>query len=80
MFYYMTKYSFDAHKVVTGPFATEEEAWAAMEKDAFNELMISKKESSANIDYMVYEAEKEIVIVDHFKYYDHTTEWFVFQI
>lgn len=27
MWYYMTKYSFDASKPVVGPFATEEEAY-----------------------------------------------------
>lgn len=43
MFCYLTMYSFDTSKPVTGPFTTRDEAWASMRNDAENE----KSESEA---------------------------------
>jgi hypothetical protein len=48
MFYWITKYTFDADKPVFGPFSTFDEAWNNMYASAQNEMKICKEENELN--------------------------------
>ena len=45
-FYYVTTYSFDAHKSVFVPFDSKELAWDEMERDAKRELALQTYEGA----------------------------------
>ena len=80
MWYYMTKYSFDPTKEVFGPFATAEEAYTNMKKDANNEHNIDANENEWDTE-IYYDADSgEITIVNYFGTNKDVTEFFIFEI
>lgn len=80
MWYYLTKYSFDANKPVFGPFDSYDSAWIAALADAQKEFNIDKNENGWNSDLIVYEDTGEIILVNHFYDRDDTTEFIVFEL
>lgn len=79
MWYYMTKYSFDASKPVVGPFKTEREAWDDMEKVAINEYESDLENCFDSELYMDREA-GEILIMNYHGTHQYSTEFFTFEI
>ena len=80
MWYYLVRYSFDAGKPVFGPFDTEEDAWEAALADAQKEFDIDQNENEYDSDMSEYEEYGEIVLVNHFTNYTHTTEYILFKL
>ena len=80
MWYYMTKYSFDADKKIMGPFKTREEAWKEMEKVAINEYDIDVSENEWDTELYVDNDAGEITIINYFTTGKDVTEFFIFEI
>ena len=80
MWYYMTKYSFDPTKEVFGPFATAEEAYANMKKNADTEHNIDENENEWDTEIYYDEENGEITIVNYFGTNKDITEFFIFEI
>lgn len=80
MWYYMTKYSFDPEKEVTGPFETEEEAWIKMETDANEEHRIDTEENAWSTEIIKNKTCGEITIKNFFTAGTDVTEFFLFEI
>lgn len=79
MWYYMTKYSFDAEKPIVGPFKTREEAWKEMEKVSINEYN-TDIENGWNTELYVDNDAGEITIINYFDTGNDVTEFFIFEI
>lgn len=80
MFYYLVRYSFATDKPVFGPFNTYEDAWVAALADAKKEFDIDKNESGWDAEMVVHEDYGEVILIDHFTNYTHTTAWILFEI
>ena len=80
MWYYLTKYSFDPSKPVSGPFNTEEEAWDKMEKDAEEEYRIDTEENGWRSRIIKDKTCGEITIKNFFTTETDVTEFFLFEI
>lgn len=80
MWYYLVRYSFDADKPVFGPFDTYEDAWKAALTSAQKEFNIDQNENEWDSDMSEYEEYGEIVLVNHFPNYTHTTEYILFEL
>lgn len=79
MFYYLTRYSFDAGKNVIGPFKTEDDAWKAANDDADNERRIDM-ENGWTTDMHVHECSKEIELINYYNGNECITEYIVFEL
>lgn len=80
MWYFMIKYSFDSTKPIVGPFKTEEEAYAEMQKSAQKEYDIDVKENEWDTEIYVDSEVGEITIVNYFGTNKDVTEFFTFEI
>ncbi len=81
MFYYLTRYSFDMSKPVTGPFASKEMAWAAMKADAENEYDIAVHENEWAATLSKDFDSNEIVLSESFENSEaDTITWLLFEI
>ncbi len=79
MFYYLAMYSFSVSKPVTGPFATRDEAWTTMKKNAENEQAESEAlglETATTFD----EDSGEIIVTESSEIEDTSTTWILFEI
>lgn len=80
MWYYITTYSFDAHKDVYGPFNNKEEAWDAMLDDAQREYMIDKEENKYRNQLIKNKDYGEITLLNLFTHGTNVTKFFLFEI
>lgn len=80
MWYYLTKYSFDPDKNVTGPFNTDDEAWDRMEFDAEREYKIDTEENGWYTEIIKNETCDEITIKNFFAAGTDVTEFILFEI
>jgi hypothetical protein len=81
MWYVLTKYSFDAEKIVHGPFKTENEAWKQAEHQADEEYRIDTEECGWHTEMVKIKDANEIIITNHLSYdRTDTTEFIVFEI
>ena len=80
MWYYLTKYSFDADKHVTGPFTSEDEAWDAMMVDARREYKIDTEENGWRARLIENKTCGEIMIKNYFTTGTDLTEFILFEI
>ena len=80
MWYYMTKYSFNAYKHVDGPFNNEEEAWNAMLNDAKEEYRIDTEENKYRTQLIKNKDYGEITLINLFAHRTNVTNFFLFEI
>lgn len=80
MWYYLTKYSFDADKPVTGPFPSEEDGWAAMMAAARQEYKIDTEENGWRTRLIENKECGEIIIKNFFTTGTDVTEFILFEI
>ena len=80
MWYYITTYSFDAHKHVDGPFNNEEEAWNAMLNDAQEEYRIDKEENKFRTQLIKNKNYGEITLLNLFAHGTNVTKFLLFEI
>lgn len=81
MYYYTVTYSFDSDVPVKGPFANEAQCWAAMVKDAENELRIDTEEAGFNSKLDKNENEGTITLTNLFENHDDdVTIWQVIDV
>lgn len=76
MYYYTVSYSFDPDVPVKGPFADDEQCWAAMVKDAEDELRIDTEEAGFNSTLEKNEDNGTITLTNLFENHDDdVTTW-----
>ena len=80
MYYGIIKYSFDSEKPVLGPYATEEEAWAGIEKSADEEYRIAKDVNEWECEIHKDKDCGEIVLTEYFDDRNDVTEFFIIEI
>ena len=81
MWYVLTKYSFDAEKIIHGPFKTEDGAWGQAEHMADEEYRIDTEECGWITEIEKNKDANEIIITNYFDCCRvDTTEFIVFEI
>jgi hypothetical protein len=80
MWYYITTYSFDAHKQANGPFNNKEEAWIAMLNDAQEEYRIDKEENKYLTQLIKNKDYGEITLLNLFTHGTNVTKFLLFEI
>lgn len=77
MYYYLTTFSFDDEKSLTGPFSSYDEAWEAVSKAADEEYRIDTEENGYETQIDKRYDEGKIVLLNRFDDRDDKTEWFI---
>ena len=77
-FFYTVTYNFDSDRHAVGPFATWEDAWAAMMEDAKNEERIDKEENGWDAFLCADEDDGEATLTVKFLDRENITTWLLF--
>lgn len=75
-YFFKTEYSFDSDVETHGPYATKDEAWAAMMEDALREMSIDNTETShSQIDFRIDKVSNTIRLSHPFQLEEIVTTW-----
>lgn len=78
--WFITVYSFDEDRPLSGPYSSEEECWDAMLKNAKEELRIDTEENGWNCNFVSVPECGRITLTNRFYDHDDETNWYTIEI